>query len=118
MGLPTHLLIGPTIISKFHIPFEPQEILVLDIAATQLTELESGVTSAPHKVALNYHLNPQRIIGVLTFHYHTWLNLQIISTIVHMRGLRTTWSNSFPFLSILILYQDQPIHGAEEFHLM
>ena len=56
--------------NPFHILFKPQEILLSDITATQLAELESGVTSAPHKVALNYHLNPQRIIGVLTFHYH------------------------------------------------
>ena len=104
--------------NPFHIPFEPWEILVLDITAARLTELESGVTSAPHKVALNYHLNTQRIIGVLTFHYHVWLNLQIIGTIVCAIGLKTSQSNSFPFLPILILYQDRPIHGAEEFHLM
>ena len=80
----------------------------LTITATQLTELESGVTSAPCKVALNYHLNPQRIIGVLTFHYHARLNLQIIGTIACMRGLRILWSNPILFSSFSLPVQSFP----------
>ena len=59
---------------------------------------------------------PRGSLGYLPFTAtHDWTCKCTIACTI---GPRTSQSNSSPFLSILILYQDQPIHGAEEFHMM